>query len=817
MITNPHEFGLSSTEVQLKQQQFGLNILPEKSKPSNIVLFLSQLKNPLIYILLLSGLTTFLIGDYSDSAIIFATVLVNTVLGYVQERKASDSLYALKHYIADKTLVFRDGQRAAINTKELVPGDIVILSQGTKVPADGILLQANRLYIDESILTGESSAVSKQLENDVYMGTTISAGQGIMRVTSTGASTKMGAIALQIQVREVDTPLQIQIKGFSKQLIFVVSALVIIVMIVGLAYGLSIRDIFLTSVALAVSSIPEGLIVSLTVVLAIGMQKILRRKALVRKLAAAETLGGVTVICVDKTGTITEGKMEVVQSVGDESALAEQILLANDLDDPIVIAGYEWGQKIIPGYTVKQERIDSIPFSSSDRFFMSLHKLSKQSNKIYVNGAPEIVLDWTTLSTKEKNNIKSKIDELTNLGYRLIGLAQKNVSTRKNHLEIKDGKSDLAWVGILAFSDPVRPGVKEALVSASSAGIRTIVITGDYAQTSQFVLAKLGINLGKDQIITGDEVRGLSVQELAKKVVEIQLFARTTPDQKLLIVEALKKNGEVVAMMGDGVNDAPALHAADIGIAVGEATDVAKQSADLVLLDSNFSTIVSAIEEGRGIFENIRKIVLYLMSDAFTEIIVVLGSIILGFPPALIAVQILWINLGSDGFPNLTLTIDPIRKNIMAEGPRHAKEKLVSHWMVMLIAVISLVAGLLALGSFAYVYASTGDIMLARSITFVVLGFDTLVYVFSVRSLMIPFWKTNMFDNKWLVVAVIFGFFLQVLPFMSAPLRQFFGLSSLSPMYWIYAIISSIVMFIVVEIFKVTYHSRIVRSSPLPL
>jgi Ca2+-transporting ATPase len=806
MITNARELGLSSAEVSLKQEQFGQNILPEKPKTSSLILFVSQLKNPLIYILLISGFVTFLIGDYSDAAIIFGTVFINTILGFVQERKASDALYALKHYISDKTIVFRDGERLTIDTKELVPGDMVVLSQGSKVPADGVLMQINRLYVDESILTGESLAISKELNTDIYMGTTVASGQAIMQVKSIGSSTKMGAIALQIQVKEVDTPLQKQIKGFSKQLIYIVSGLVFLVLVIGLLYGLTPRDIFLTSVALAVSSIPEGLIVSLTVVLAIGMQKILRRKALVRKLAAAETLGGVTVICVDKTGTITGGKMEVIQAVGDESALAEQILLANDLDDPIVIAGYEWGQKIIPGYAVEHERLDSIPFSSSDRFFMSLHKWSKSNNKIFVNGAPEVILDWTTLSQKEKSIIQSKIDELTKTGYRLIGLAQKNVSTKKTHLESKDGRSDLVWAGILAFSDPVRSGVKEALERSGSAGIRTIVITGDYARTSEFVLAELGINLTKEQIITGEEVRSLSVSELAKKVSQIRLFARTTPDQKLMIVEALKKNGEVVAMMGDGVNDAPALHAADIGIAVGEATDVAKESADMVLLDSNFSTIVSAIEEGRGIFENIRKIILYLMSDAFTEIIVVLGSIILGFPPALIAVQILWINLGSDGFPSLTLTIDPIRKNIMQESPRPIGEKLVTRWMIILIGVISLTAGLLALGSFAFVYKTTGDIILARSMAFVVLGFDTLVYVFSVRSLMIPFWKTNVFANKWLIMAVTLGFFLQVLPFMSPLLRDFFGVSSLGYLHWLAAIAASVIMFVIVEIFKVVYH-----------
>ena len=541
MTVNQHEFGLLSTEVELKQKEFGQNILPEKPRVKSISLFISQLANPLIYILLISGFVTFIIGDYSDALIIIFTVLVNTILGFVQERKASDALFALKHYIADKTIVFRDGVRKTIDTKELVPGDMVVLSQGSKVPADGLLMQVNRLYIDEAILTGEIVPVKKDVSNEAYMGTTVSSGQAILQVTKTGSETKMGAIALQIQEKEADTPLQKQIKGFSKQLIYIVSTLVLLVLIIGIIYGLSTREIFLTSVALAVSSIPEGLIVSLTVVLAIGMQKILKRKALVRKLAAAETLGGVTVICVDKTGTITEGKMEVISTVGDNKQLAEQILLANDLDDPIVIAAFAWGKKTLPDFVEGHPRIDSIPFTSEQRYFISLHEWSKEKNKIFINGAPEIILDWTNLSGQEKKSIKDKIDELTKLGYRLIGLAQKEVPLSKKSLDQVDGKKDLNWNGILAFSDPVRGSVKEALGAAQSAGIRTIVITGDYATTSQFILAQLGINLDKEQIIIGDDLKKFSSGELAEKVKAVKLFARTTPDQKLMIVNALKK------------------------------------------------------------------------------------------------------------------------------------------------------------------------------------------------------------------------------------------------------------------------------------
>jgi Ca2+-transporting ATPase len=806
--------GLSAKDVTDRQLQYGANVLPEKPPPGNFYLLLQQLKSPLIYILLLAGFVTFLIGDYADSIIILLAVVVNTILGFIQERKATDALFALKHYVVSNVTVIRSGKRETVDTASLVPGDMVILSQGAKIPADGKVINANRFYVDESILTGESVSVTKDQNDLVFMGTTVASGQALMVVESIGAATKIGKIALQIQEKEGDTPLQKQMKAFSNQLIVVISVLVTVVFVVGLIYKISLNEIFTSSVALAVSTIPEGLIVSLTAVLAIGMQKILKRRGLVKRLAAAETLGGVTVICVDKTGTLTMGKMKVVEEIGDKKELAEQVLLANDLDDPIVIAAFEWGRTLISDFVSKHQRLDSIPFSSEERFFTSLHKWDAQNNRLYVNGAPELLLGWTTLSETEKQKVMESIDDLTKQGKRLIGYARRDVPVSMSKLETSEVKKKLEWVGILAFSDPVRLGVKEALADSEAAGIRTIVITGDYAKTTQYVLYELGINVSENEIITGEELQKLDADELARKIKTIKLFARTTPDQKLMIVNALKKKGDIVAMMGDGVNDAPALHAADIGVAVGEATDVAKESADLVLLDSNFATIVAAIEEGRGMFENIRKIILYLLSDAFAEIIVVFGGLILGLPLPLTAIQILWINLVDDGFPNLSLTVDPKRANIMKERPRSAGERLVNGWMVTLIAVVSIIAGLIALGSFVVVYKASGDIMLARSVAFLTLGLNSLAYVFSVRALMVPFWKNHLFENKWLIVAVIAGFGLQALPFMSPVLRQFFELSSLSVNYWLIAVGMSVTMFFVIELFKVIYQWRL-KSKPL--
>ena len=801
----PNKNGLSGKEAAERLKKYGLNLLPEKTPPSQLSLFITQLKSPLVYVLLFAALVTLAIGHFSDSFIIFLAVFINTILGFIQEKRASDALYALKSYIADKTTVIRDGKRVTVDTSSIVVGDFVVLNQGVKVPADGKLIFANRLYLDESIITGESTPVLKDKNDTAFMGATVSVGQGIMRIEKTGISTKIGKIAEQVQKTDEDTPLQKQLKSFSKKLVVVIVVLTTIVFIIGLVRGENLVEIFTTSVALAVSSIPEGLLVSLTVILAIGMQKILRRRGLVRELSSAETLGGVTTICVDKTGTLTQGKMQMTDYVGDKEALAKQALLANDLDDPLVIAAFEWGRTIIKDYIQEHPRLDSIPFSPKERYFMSLHSWPGSSNIIFINGAPDLLLERCTLSENDKEEIGKTIDDLAGQGKRLIGLAKKMVTNKKKILIEADAKSDLEWVGLLAFSDPVRIGVSEALGQAKEAGIKVIVVTGDYASTSEFVLSEIGMPVTKEEIITGSQLEKMTKEELARKVKSTRLFARTTPDQKLNIVEALKANGEVVAMMGDGVNDAPALHKADIGIVVEEATDVAKESADLVLLDSNFATIIAAIEEGRGIFDNIRKIILYLMSDAFGEIIVVIGGILVGLPLPVTAVQILWINLISDGFPNLALTIDPRRSGIMKEKPRSSKEPLMSLWMILLISFISLVSGLAALLFFYYVYRNSSNIALARSVAFATLGLNSLFYVFAVRTLTVPFWKNNLFENRWLILAALFGLSLQILPFTTPSLREFFQIEYLGMNYWFIAISLSLLMFVLVELFKLVY------------
>ena len=497
--------------------------------------------------------------------------------------------------------------------------------------------------------------------------------------------------------------------------------------------------------------------------------------------------------------------MTVTDVIGDTVELAKQAILANDLDDPLVIAAFEWARGYIKDYIQEHPRLDSIPFSSKERFFASLNKWKKGENIIFVSGAPDSLLSWSDIKESEKEKIMQKIEDLTKEGKRVIGFSRKVVPSSNKRLSKEDVKGSLNWIGLLSFSDPVRPGVRDALSKANEAGIKIIVITGDYANTAEAVLTEIGMSISETEELLGEDIEKLNVAELAEAVKHIKLFARTTPEQKLKIVEALKKNGEVVAMMGDGVNDAPAINKADIGIVVGDASDVARESADLVLLDSNFATIVAAVEEGRGIFENIRKIILYLLSDAFGEIVTVTFAIIVSLPLPVTAVQILWINLVSDGFPSLALTVDPKRKGIMVDPPRPPKERVVTNWMKILIGIVSLVSGLLALAFFTYVLRSSGDVKLARSVAFLTLGINSLVYVFSVKSLTTPFWKGNIFDNKWLIAAVLAGFGLQAFPFIFPFSRQFFDVSSLPFSYWLVALGLSALMFIMVEVSKIIF------------
>uniref|UniRef100_A0A7C4TLR3 HAD family hydrolase n=1 Tax=candidate division WWE3 bacterium TaxID=2053526 RepID=A0A7C4TLR3_UNCKA len=812
--------GLTTADAQRLLNKYGPNKLPESAPPTDLKIFLSQLKSPLVYILLISCFITLLLGEFSNSLIIALAVFLNTILGFFQERKAGKALEALKKLVLPTANVVRNGKLVNLDVAQLVPGDLVFLKQGDKIPADGKLVDANRFFVTEAILTGESDPIQKHIGSEVYMGTIVTAGKAKMYVSITGAATEIGKIALSISTSETQTPLGKQLAYFSKQLTALVIILITAVFSFGALLGHEIVEIFATSVALAVAAIPEGLLVGLTVVLAIGMQRILARKGLVKSLVSAETLGSVTTICVDKTGTLTLGKMQVANILGVEQEIALQAILANDLDTSAVIAAWEWANEKIHKAEMDKMRkcttIDSIPFSSEYKFSAGLNKWVDNTNIVFITGAPEVLLKHSSLSAADKERVQHEILTLTSEGKRVLGFARKIVPSTVVKLSKDEVLKQIQWVGMLSLTDPVRPDVKQALENAQLAGIRIMVITGDHANTAAAVVKQLGIKVANEDIVLGSELGKMSEKELERKLFRgerfaVKIFARTRPDQKLKIIETLKLHGEVVAMMGDGVNDAPALAKADIGIVVSESSDVAKESADLILLDSGFSTIIAAIEEGRNIFDNIRKIILYLMSDAFEEILIILTSIFLKIPLPLNVVQILWINLVSDGFPHLALTMDPKASGIMQRLPRAASDKLVSGWMIRMIAIVSVLGWVLSLAMYFMIIERTGDEVLARSALFAAVGLDSLVYVFSIRSLQEPFWKLNPFNNLWLLGAICMSIAFQIVPFVNPTLMEFFNIKPLGE-FWHFPVVVSLIIFVIVELYKV-FNLRWAKSA----
>lgn len=768
--------GLTQSEAEARLKQYGLNELPAKKPLGDGAILLEQIKSPLIYILLTAMVITGgILRDIKDTIIIGLAVSVNTLLGFIQERKANRSLEALSLFLQPKAKVKRVNQWQEIEAKFIVPGDVIRLELGVKVPADGKITQDGSLNLNEAILTGESMSVAKRVGDEVFMGTTVAAGIGEMVATKTGQATRFGLIATNLkQTKEGTTPLQKKIENLAKVMAWVVLAISVLVVVVGRSRGISLAEIFPTGVALAVSAIPEGLAISLTAILALGMQRILRRKALVRKLIAAETLGSVTVICADKTGTLTEGKMRVVKALtDDEPMLAKIAVLCNDMRDPLEIAMMDWAKE---KYTGSEKRLDGIPFDHEHKYIATLHP-----GLLLVSGAPEVIQGMSEVRSSKYDDIQKQLQSEARKGHRIVGFAYKKMpqshSATVTHEEIKD----LTWLGVLVYEDPIREGVKDVLVKARKAGIKIKLITGDFKETAEAVAGQLGID-PKD------------------------VYSRVTPEEKLDIVRKLQENGEVVAMTGDGVNDAPALKKADIGIVVNEASDVAKETADMVLLDNNFGTIVAAIEEGRMIQDNLKKVILYLLSDSFGEVIIVVLSIVAATPLAITAGMILWINLISDGLPNLALTIEPKEEGLLLRRPQKTAS-LLSGEMKLMVGLISTVSALLAFAAFWYYWHHPAyGLAEARSVAFSILGLNSLFYVWSVRSLSRPVWHDYFFKNPWLIAAVIIGLGLQLVALYTPQGRDLLGTVALDINEWLVVIAASLSMLVIVESFKRRWH-----------
>lgn len=791
----------------------GENILVEKKPSSDIYVAIKQFKSPLIYVLLVAAFVTFFLGDYVDTAVIGVAVLINTILGFFQERKAERSLIALKKMLTPTAKVIREGKMQTIDARSLIPGDIVLVGPGDRIPADGMIFEAVHCFVNEAILTGESSPVQKSVGGDVniFAGAVVSTGRAKFTVTAIGMNTKLGHIASTLeQTKEEETPLQSHLAILARTLAIAVVAISLFIFLLGTVRGEDVGTMFTLAVALAVAAIPEGMVVSLTVILSVGMQRILKRQALVRRLVSAETLGSVSVLCVDKTGTLTEGRMRVVEErTIDHKMAIETSVFVNNLENPIDLALWEWVQSqdhFDPQEMNEREpRLAEIPFDSTKKYM-----LVENSRGVWMKGAPEILLARCKLSEEETRGWLATIDNFAQKGLRVIGLAWQKK------------EAPLAFIGVVGVSDPIRKGVFEALQVCHQAGITVKVVTGDYRATSEAILTQLGITI-KDsatEIMEGQELEDLTVEELVLRIGHIKLFCRVTPAQKLKIVDALQQASEIVAMTGDGVNDALAIKKADIGIVLANASDVAKEEADLVLLDFNFRTIVAAIEEGRVIFHNMRKVILYLLSDAFTEMFLIVASIISFVPLPLTAIQILWINILSDGFPDLALSVEPKEYDVMRDLPRPKGAAIVDVQLKTMVLVLSFSKALFAFVVFLFILSGTGNLPYAQTMAFAIVGTGSLLYVFSTRNLSRFIFKDHIAKNPFLLLAVIAGFSLQFLVIYHPWFAGIFKTYPLTTRDWGIVGACGILLLLVSELTKFAllkkFHSR-TTPAPVPM
>jgi Ca2+-transporting ATPase len=783
-------------------------------KVSRRKILLSQLKSPLIYILLIAGVLTIAIHEYFDTAIIFLTLTINTLLGYFQEYRAQNTLYHLKALLKPIAIAIRNGKRVEIDAEEIELDDIALISKELSIPADGVLIEGKDIFVNESLLTGEVVPVKKEIGDKLYVGTIIISGVGKIRIENIGLQTKIGEIGKHIlSQKEKITPLQKQINYLAKKITQLIVLITIFVFLVGLYNKYPLLQLIETVIAIAVASIPEGLVITMTVILTVGMQKILKQNAIVRRLVAAETLGSVDIICVDKTGTITEGKLKIIMTdfVNNDLALASSYLCNNQID-PLEISMMEWYEqnhhrfgseynKAIQSST----RLDSIPFANEHKFTATLNNINGESY-MFIFGAPESVINRCNFADAEKQNLINTIKEEGEKSRKLIGLAYKKVSSL-TQIKLTD-VVEMNWNGFIAFEDPIRANITETILSIQKAGIQVKMITGDYIHTAISVAKIVGL-LGEGHyddlrkyIISGEEIEKLSEVEFKQKVEQCRLFVRINPNQKLAIVEMLKANGHVVAMTGDGINDAPALKKADVGIVVNEASDISKNTADMVLLNSDLKTISYSIEIGRVIFDNIRKVIIYLISGSFSEIALLLTAFALSLPSPLTPLQILWINLVEDTFPALALAYERSEKNVMQLKPRRQHEKILNRKYLILVISFILISNITLLIYYSLLRNWISDAKTIQTITFVAFGIESLMFAFSIKHLQSSIINTRVFNNWRLNVSFIIGLLLYVMVLNVPILKTAFNVADVKLEYLFIAFALGIVNVLIIEIIK---------------
>ena len=845
-------YGLQQQEVVRRIEKYGDNNLKEKKKESLFIRFVKQFNDFMIITLIIAAIISAAIakitgnGDYIDSIIIIVIVIFNALMGLIQEAKAEKSLEALKKMSAPSAKVKRDGKIQEIEASKVVPGDIVILEAGNYVPADCRLINSYNLKIEESALTGETvpsikdaSVVLRKntalgdLCNMAFATTIVVNGHAEAIAVETGMNTKVGQIAgMIIEDKAPQTPLQKKLGEVGKTLAIVCIAICALIFIIGIFKKIPIVEMFMTSVGLAVAAIPEGLPAIVTIMLSIGVTKMAKKNSIIRKLPAVETLGSSSVICSDKTGTLTQNKMTVSQirnafgvvNKQDEITILELGTMCTDtvqeykenklqaIGEPtevaITNAAIQIGLNKTELYE-KMQRINDIPFDSKRKMMTTIHKFGNKYI-IITKGAPDILLkkcskyyqngDITPIFSKIEN-IKEQNKIMADKALRVIAVAYKDVESLPTKLNAQTIEEDLTFVGLIGMFDPPREGVKEAVRTCRRAGIKTVMITGDHLQTAKAIAKDLGILRKGDLAIDGESLEKTSQQELEKNIMNYSVFARVSPEHKVRIVKAFRSTGAVVAMTGDGVNDAPALKNADIGIAMGKGgTDVAKNASDMILTDDNFVTIVEAVKQGRNIYDNIKKAIHFLIATNIGEIFTIFVGLLLGIKSPLLAIQLLWINLVTDSFPAIALGLEREEENIMNRLPRNPKKSIFADGLWGKIVTEGIMIGTLTLVAFS-IGTKFYSIEVGRTMAFLSLGILELIHSFNVKSEESIF-KTGIIENKYLVGAFILGTLLQIIVVIIKPFADVFNLVQLNEIQWIYTTIISISPIILIEIQK---------------
>ena len=820
---NTDKNGLSNEEAHKRILKYGNNELIEKERAGPLNLFIMQFMNILIILLVLAAIAAFLVGDTLDSIVIIIVVLLNSIVGFIQEHRAEKAMEKLKGLISTEAVVIRDGKSKKIQANMLTMGDIVVLEEGDNIPADLRIIESNDLMIDESALTGEFLPVSKTAEittsnndktkNLAFMETDVISGRAMGVAVALGMNTKIGRIAQMIQEEESKTPLQEKISSLGKTLGLIAVIICTFVFALQFFKGVPIVETFLTAVSLAVAAVPEGLPAILTLTLALGMQRMARSKAVVRKLLAVETLGSCNVICTDKTGTLTKNKMTVLETRPKPSQRAFEIsLLCNNahlfedkvIGDPTDGALLEYVQK--RSYNQEElekqyPRILEIPLDSSRKRMTTVNEING-TQYVLIKGAPEILIerckyietevDVQVMSPDHKDRILADLMEMTLKSLRVLALAYKPIKNEEELLDREDLEQDLILVGLWGMMDPPREEAKKAVETCKNAGIKVIMITGDHKDTAAAIARELGI-LEEGIVLTGSELDKLDDNKFEDIVDEIQVYARVFPEQKVRIVEALEIKGNEVAMTGDGVNDAPALKRAAIGVSMGTGTDVAKESSDMVLQDDNFATIVHAVEEGRTIFDNIRRFVKFQLSTNVGAILTIVSASIMSLPVPFNPIQILWINIIMDGPPAQSLGMEPPDKDIMERKPE--REDILPRKTVLRIVLAGIVMSVGTLALYYYALINGTSVLKATTIAFSVFVMFQIFNVFNNSNFLVNKSK-NKSSNKFLLIAVVSSFILQLCVVYLPVLQRIFRTTFISLFDWILIVLVACIILI---------------------